>query len=63
MGLTHLVEKDIEKGTFNEILDQFVPDWPVEEALSFAKISLQCAELRRKDRQFLAQLSCQSFSD
>lgn len=50
MGLTHHVEKAIEKGTFNEILDQSVPDWPVEEALSFAKISLQCAELRRKNR-------------
>ena len=24
-------------------------DWPLEEALSFAKIALQCAELRRKD--------------
>ncbi|KAK1367632.1 U-box domain-containing protein 52 [Heracleum sosnowskyi] len=50
MGLTHQVEKAIEKGTFHEILDQSVPDWPVEEALNFAKISLQCAELRRKDR-------------
>ncbi|KAL8106982.1 U-box domain-containing protein 35-like [Apium graveolens] len=50
MGLTHHVERAIEKGTFHEILDQSVPDWPVEEALSFAKISLQCAELRRKDR-------------
>ncbi|XP_063943325.1 U-box domain-containing protein 52 [Daucus carota subsp. sativus] len=50
MGLTHIVEKAIENGTFHEILDQSVPDWPVEEALSFAKISLQCAELRRKDR-------------
>ena len=24
-------------------------DWPLEEALSFAKIALQCAELRQKD--------------
>ena len=24
-------------------------DWPLEETLSFAKIALQCAELRRKD--------------
>lgn len=53
IGLTHLVEKAIEKGTINEILDQSVPDWPVEEALSFSKISLQCAELRRKDRPVL----------
>ncbi|KAF5748055.1 U-box domain-containing protein 52-like [Tripterygium wilfordii] len=32
------------------MLDPAVPDWPVEEALSFAKLSLSCAELRRKDR-------------
>ncbi|KAK6147497.1 hypothetical protein DH2020_018409 [Rehmannia glutinosa] len=32
------------------MLDPQVPDWPVEEALSFAKLALKCAELRRKDR-------------
>ena len=30
-------------------------DWPLEEALSFAKIALQCAELRRKDRPDLGK--------
>ncbi|KAK1372382.1 U-box domain-containing protein 52-like [Heracleum sosnowskyi] len=50
MGITHQVERAIENGTFSEILDQSVTDWPIEEALSFAKICLQCAELRRKDR-------------
>ncbi|KAL8101805.1 U-box domain-containing protein 52-like isoform X2 [Apium graveolens] len=50
MGITHLVESAIENGTFPEILDQSVTDWPIEETLSFAKICLQCAELRRKDR-------------
>ncbi|KAL1223017.1 U-box domain-containing protein 35 [Cardamine amara subsp. amara] len=50
MGLTHQVEKAIEKGTFAEMLDPAVPDWPLEEALVAAKIGLQCAELRRKDR-------------
>ncbi|CAK7339801.1 unnamed protein product [Dovyalis caffra] len=50
MGLTHLVEQAIENGTFKDILDPEVPDWPVEETLRFAKIALQCAELRRKDR-------------
>ncbi|KAG5241011.1 U-box domain-containing protein [Salix suchowensis] len=50
MGLTHIVEQAIENGTFKEVLDPDVPDWPVEEALSYAKIALQCAELRRKDR-------------
>ncbi|KZV27856.1 U-box domain-containing protein 35-like [Dorcoceras hygrometricum] len=50
MGLTHHVERAIEKGTFADMLDPAVPDWPVEEALGFAKIALKCAELRRKDR-------------
>ncbi|VFQ79356.1 unnamed protein product [Cuscuta campestris] len=50
MGLTHHVERAIEKGTFPDLLDPTVPDWPVEEALKFAKLSLKCAELRKKDR-------------
>ncbi|KAK6912395.1 Protein kinase domain [Dillenia turbinata] len=56
MGLTHLVERAIEKGSFSEILDPTVPDWPVEEALSLAKIALQCSELRRKDRPDLGKV-------
>ncbi|KAK4354069.1 hypothetical protein RND71_026263 [Anisodus tanguticus] len=50
MGLTHHVERAIEKGTFADMLDPAVPDWPIEEALTFAKLALKCAELRRKDR-------------
>lgn len=50
MGLTHHVERSIERGTFAEMLDPAVPDWPITETLRFAKLSLQCAELRRKDR-------------
>lgn len=50
MGLAHHVEKAIEKGTFAEMLDPDVHDWPVEEALSFTKLALKCTELRRKDR-------------
>ncbi|XP_060213239.1 U-box domain-containing protein 35-like [Lycium barbarum] len=50
MGLTHHVERAIEKGTFADMLDPAVPDWPVEQALTFAKLALKCAELRRKDR-------------
>ncbi|XP_038699530.1 U-box domain-containing protein 35-like [Tripterygium wilfordii] len=56
MGLTHHVQRAIEKGTFPEILDQAVTDWPVEEALKFAKLALQCAELRRKDRPDLGKV-------
>ncbi|KAL3520671.1 hypothetical protein ACH5RR_018820 [Cinchona calisaya] len=50
MGLTHYVGRAIENGKFAEILDPNVPDWPVEDALILAKLGLQCAELRRKDR-------------
>ncbi|PHT48128.1 U-box domain-containing protein 34 [Capsicum baccatum] len=50
MGLTHHVERAIEKGTIADMLDPAVPDWPIEEALTFAKLALKCAELRRKDR-------------
>ncbi|XVF26480.1 hypothetical protein REPUB_Repub14bG0020000 [Reevesia pubescens] len=56
MGLTHYVERAIEKGTFfTEMVDPAVPDWPAEETLSFAKLALQCAELRRKDRPDLGK--------
>ncbi|KAJ0234404.1 Kinase with adenine nucleotide alpha hydrolases-like domain-containing protein [Hirschfeldia incana] len=50
MGLTHHVERAIQNGTFAEMLDPVVPDWPLEEALVAAKLALKCAELRRKDR-------------
>ncbi|KAL0463807.1 UNVERIFIED_CONTAM: U-box domain-containing protein 52 [Sesamum latifolium] len=50
MGLTHQVESAIETGRFPEILDQNIKDWPIEETLSFAKLALQCCELRRRDR-------------
>ncbi|KAG8044926.1 hypothetical protein GUJ93_ZPchr0008g14043 [Zizania palustris] len=54
MGLTHHVEKAIEAGTFAQMLDITVKDWPVEEALGFAKLALKCTELRRRDRPDLA---------
>ncbi|GLT55985.1 hypothetical protein SLA2020_290610 [Shorea laevis] len=50
VGLSIQVKEAIEKGTFQEVLDPTVPDWPVEEALSLAKLALQCCELRKKDR-------------
>ncbi|KAJ0988031.1 hypothetical protein J5N97_006387 [Dioscorea zingiberensis] len=56
MGLTHHVERAIEKGTFSQMLDPAVKDWPEEEVLSFAKLSLKCAELRRKDRPDLGSV-------
>ncbi|XP_065622001.1 U-box domain-containing protein 52-like [Quercus suber] len=55
MGLAYIVEQSIENGSFTEMLDPAVLDWPVEEALCFAKLALQCAELRRKDRPDLCK--------
>ncbi|KAK4741478.1 hypothetical protein SAY87_025066 [Trapa incisa] len=54
MGLAMQVEDAIESGNFPRILDQKVRDWPVEEALSLAKLALRCCELRRKDRPDLS---------
>lgn len=56
MGLTHHVERAIEKGTLSEILDPSVTDWPAEETSSFAELALKCAELRRKDRPDLCKV-------
>ncbi|KAF7813936.1 U-box domain-containing protein 35 [Senna tora] len=50
MALTHHVARAIEKGTFREMLDPAVEDWPVEQSLQFATLALQCAEMRKKDR-------------
>jgi len=56
MGLTHHVGRAIEKGTLSEMLDPSVPDWPQEEVLKFAKMAVQCAELRRRDRPDLGKV-------
>ncbi|KAK2644937.1 hypothetical protein Ddye_020132 [Dipteronia dyeriana] len=50
MGIAHHVSRALEKGTFEEMLDPAVPDWPVEEAINFAKLAIKCAELRKRDR-------------
>ncbi|KAK9014150.1 hypothetical protein V6N11_005319 [Hibiscus sabdariffa] len=50
VGLAMHVQEAIDKGCFAEILDPAVPDWPVEEALSLAKLALHCCELRKRDR-------------
>ncbi|KAK6144843.1 hypothetical protein DH2020_021663 [Rehmannia glutinosa] len=56
MGLTHHVGRAVENGTLAEILDPTLPDWPVEEAMALAKLAIQCAELRRKDRPDLGKI-------
>ncbi|XP_057524798.1 U-box domain-containing protein 52-like isoform X1 [Amaranthus tricolor] len=54
MGLSHYVQRSIETGTFPEMLDPAVHDWPIEEALSFAQMALKCCELRKRDRPDLS---------
>ncbi|KAK8558928.1 hypothetical protein V6N12_042220 [Hibiscus sabdariffa] len=56
MGLAHHVQRSIAKGTLDQMLDPTIHDWPVQEALSFAKVALNCAELRRKDRPDLRKV-------
>lgn len=56
MGLTHHMERAIDKGGFTEMLDPAVTDWPLEETFKFAKLALQCAEMRRKDRPDLGKV-------
>ncbi|KAJ0247928.1 Kinase with adenine nucleotide alpha hydrolases-like domain-containing protein [Hirschfeldia incana] len=55
MGLAYYVEQAIEEGKLKDMLDPAVPDWPLEEAMALAKLSLQCAELRRRDRPDLGK--------
>ena len=38
------------------MLDPSVVDWPMEDAMKLAKMGLQCAELRRKDRPDLGKV-------
>ncbi|XP_047327215.1 U-box domain-containing protein 35-like [Impatiens glandulifera] len=56
MGLTHHVEKALQNGKMHELLDPSVLDWPIEEATNFARLSLKCSALKRKDRPDLAKV-------
>lgn len=56
MGLTSHATRAITNGTFAELLDKSVSDWPMEEAICLAKLALRCTELRRKDRPDLGKV-------
>jgi serine/threonine protein kinase len=56
MGLSHRVEKAIEKKKLREVLDPKISDWPEEETMVLAQLALQCCELRKKDRPDLASV-------
>ncbi|KAE8705675.1 putative LRR receptor-like serine/threonine-protein kinase RLK-like [Hibiscus syriacus] len=54
--MTAAVENAIENGTFTDVLDSAVADWPMEETLAFARLALKCSEMRRKDRPDLGRV-------
>lgn len=50
VGVAETAEVAIEMGEFEDILDKSAGKWPVEEALGMARLALQCAEMKRKNR-------------
>ena len=44
-----MFRRQLRKEPFAEMFDPTVLDWPVEEALSLAKLALQSCELRKRD--------------
>ncbi|XP_019193190.1 PREDICTED: U-box domain-containing protein 51-like [Ipomoea nil] len=56
IGLAHHVKMAIEEGNFAGILDPAVNDWPVQDALSYANLAVQCCELRGGDRPDLGSV-------
>ncbi|XP_019198806.1 PREDICTED: U-box domain-containing protein 52-like [Ipomoea nil] len=55
MGIAHHAADAFDKGTFLDMLDPVVTNWPVEEVLAMGKLALRCAQLRRKDRPDLGK--------
>ncbi|CAH9130162.1 unnamed protein product [Cuscuta epithymum] len=56
MGLKHHVERAIDDGKFGEILDPAVKDWPIQDAMAYAKVALKCCELKGRDRPDLGSV-------
>ncbi|KAL6226725.1 hypothetical protein ACLB2K_000686 [Fragaria x ananassa] len=48
--LIYIVENAIANGSFADILDKTVSDWPVNEAEELARLALMCSKLRCRDR-------------
>ncbi|KAJ7955918.1 Protein kinase domain [Quillaja saponaria] len=49
-GLLLAVENAIRNGSFPDVLDKSVADWPLGETIELAQIALRCSKLRCKDR-------------
>ncbi|XP_020581904.1 U-box domain-containing protein 52-like [Phalaenopsis equestris] len=50
MGLTHVIERALERGALADLLDPTITDWPMEDVIRFTRLALKCSELRKKDR-------------
>jgi len=49
-GLVTAVENAIGSGSFANLLDKSISDWPLVEAEKIAKLALKCSRLRCRDR-------------
>ncbi|KAF9616988.1 hypothetical protein IFM89_033058 [Coptis chinensis] len=49
-GLISAVENAISSGSFADILDKSISDWPLAESEELAGIALKCSKLRCRDR-------------
>lgn len=49
-GLIIKFEKAVNGGTFKDILDNSIRDWPLAEAEELARIALKCCSLQCRDR-------------
>ncbi|KAG2321216.1 hypothetical protein Bca52824_014429 [Brassica carinata] len=62
IGLSHQVEKAIEKRRLKRSFGSKKSDWPEEETLVLAQLALQCCELRKKNRPDLATVLLHALS-
>lgn len=49
-GLILKFENAMSRGTFLDVLDKSVADWPLAEAVELAEVALKCCNLRCRDR-------------
>ncbi|KAH6761652.1 U-box domain-containing protein kinase family protein [Perilla frutescens var. hirtella] len=53
-GLILKFENAMSTGTFSDVLDKSVADWPLAVAVELAEVALKCCKLRCRDRPDLA---------
>ncbi|KAL6995027.1 hypothetical protein U1Q18_005161, partial [Sarracenia purpurea var. burkii] len=52
-GLLLKVDNAITNGSFSDILDKSILDWPLDEAWELAQMTLKCSRLRCRERSDL----------